>query len=169
VTHHGNRHGRSEEARLAVLQAADDVLLERGFAALTVEGIAAAAGVAKQTIYRWWPSKTEILFDAYILDAAEHFTVVDHGDLATDLRDRLRQLAIFLRRPDANALFRALAGQAQHDAMVATRFQAEVISVQRTRDRQSFLQAREQGRLDPGSTSRSRWTSSPARSTTGPG
>lgn len=61
--HHGNRHGRSEQARIAVLQAADDLLVERGFAGLTVEGIAATAGVAKQTICRWWPSKTEILFD----------------------------------------------------------------------------------------------------------
>ena len=63
--HHGNRHGRSEQARIAVLQAADDLLVERGFAGLTVEGIAATAGVAKQTIYRWWPSKTEILFDGH--------------------------------------------------------------------------------------------------------
>jgi len=30
--HHGNRHGRSEEARIAVLEAADDLLAERGFA-----------------------------------------------------------------------------------------------------------------------------------------
>ncbi|HEX3984446.1 MAG TPA: TetR/AcrR family transcriptional regulator, partial [Acidisoma sp.] len=39
-----------------------------------IEGIAARAGVAKQTIYRWWTSKTAILFDALLTDAAEHFT-----------------------------------------------------------------------------------------------
>jgi AcrR family transcriptional regulator len=50
--HHGNRHGRSEEARMAVLAAADDLLVERGFAGVTMEGIAARATVAKQTIYR---------------------------------------------------------------------------------------------------------------------
>jgi AcrR family transcriptional regulator len=145
--HHGNRHGRSEEARLAVLQAADDVLVERGFAGLTIEGIAAAAGVAKQTIYRWWPSKTDILFDAYILDAAEHFTDIDHGDLATDLRARLGELATFLTRPDANALFCALAGQAQHEPAVAARFRTDVMDQQRTRDRQPFIRARERGQL----------------------
>jgi AcrR family transcriptional regulator len=145
--HHGNRHGRSEEARVAVLQAADDLLVERGFAGLTVEGIAAAAGVAKQTIYRWWPSKTEILFDAYILDATEHFTPTDHGDLATDLRDHLRQLATFLSRPDSNAAFRALAGQAQHEPAVAERFRADVMRPQRDRDRQPFLRARKRGQL----------------------
>src|ERR1700755_1174489 len=67
--HRGNRHGRSEEARLGVLEAADDLLVEKGFAQLTIEGIAQRAGVAKQTIYRWWSSKTEILMDAFLTDA----------------------------------------------------------------------------------------------------
>jgi AcrR family transcriptional regulator len=49
--HHGNRWGRSEQARRAVLEAVDGLLAERGFAGVTIEGIAAAAGVAKQTIY----------------------------------------------------------------------------------------------------------------------
>jgi AcrR family transcriptional regulator len=145
--HHGNRHGRSEQARIAVMQAADDLLVERGFAGLTIEGIASAAGVAKQTIYRWWPSKTEILFDAYILDATEHFTIANHGDLAADLRDQLRQLAAFLTRPDSNAVFCALAGQAQHEPAVAVRFRTDVMDQQRARDRQPFLRARERGQL----------------------
>ena len=48
--HHGNRHGRSELARQAVLEATDGLLVEKGFAGVTIEGIAARAGVAKQTI-----------------------------------------------------------------------------------------------------------------------
>src|SRR5438477_8452224 len=91
--HHGNRHGRSEAARIAVLEAADDLLVECGFAGVTVEGIAARAKVAKQTIYRWWSSKTDILFDALADDARQHFTVPDSGDLRSDLRDHLRQVA----------------------------------------------------------------------------
>ncbi len=61
---------RDENARLAVLRAADDLLAERGFSGVTIEGIAARAGVAKQTIYRWWPSKVDILLDALAEDAA---------------------------------------------------------------------------------------------------
>src|SRR6202020_2268387 len=98
--HHGNRHGPSEEARVAVLEAADDLLVERGFAGVTIEGIAAKAGVAKQTIYRWWDSKSDILFDALVEDAEEFFTVPDHGDLGADLRDHLAQLAEFLATTD---------------------------------------------------------------------
>src|SRR4051812_49585182 len=83
--HHGNRYGRSEQARAAVLHAADDLLVEHGFAGLTIEKIAAKAGVAKQTIYRWWPSKVDILLDAYGEDVAQELTPADLGSLAEDL------------------------------------------------------------------------------------
>jgi AcrR family transcriptional regulator len=145
--HHGNRHRRSEQARLAVLEAADDLLAERGFADLTIEGIAARAGVAKQTIYRWWDSKSDILFDALSTDAEEFFTASDHGDLGRDLRDHLGQLATFLTTTDSGAVFRALAGQAQHSPAVAARFETEVIARQRERDRAPFLRALQRGEL----------------------
>ena len=64
-------HRRNEQARVAVLHAADDLLAERGFAGVTIEGIATRAGVAKQTIYRWWPSKVEVLLDTLIEDSQE--------------------------------------------------------------------------------------------------
>jgi AcrR family transcriptional regulator len=134
---------------MAVLEAADDLLVELGFAGVTIEGIAGRAGVAKQTIYRWWDSKTDILFDALAVDAAEYFTVPDHGDLGSDLRDQLAQLAAFLTSTDAGAVCRAIAGQAQHDPAVAARFTAEFAAPQRERERVPFLRARGRGELDP--------------------
>jgi AcrR family transcriptional regulator len=145
--HHGNRHGRSEPARQAVLEAADDLLVERGFAGVTIEGIAARAGVAKQTIYRWWSSKTEILMDAFVDDAAQELVPPDRGDLAGDLRAYLRKLAAFLTTSDAGAVFRALVGQSQHDAEVAARFRADYLGQQRERDRAPILRAIERGEL----------------------
>src|SRR5690242_12261309 len=112
--HAGNRYGRSERARVAVLHAADDLLVERGFAGVTIEGIATRAGVAKQTIYRWWSSKTDILMDAFLDDALQELTSPDTGALESDLRRQLSDLAEFLTESDAGAVFRALAGQAQH-------------------------------------------------------
>jgi AcrR family transcriptional regulator len=148
--HTGNRHGRSEAARTAVLEAADDLLVEAGFAALTIEGIAAKAGVAKQTIYRWWSSKTDILLESLAVDAAEHFTDPKGEDLESDLRSHLRQLAVFLTKTDAGAVWRALAGLAQHDAEVAKRFETEVVAPQRRRDRAPLLRAKERGALPEG-------------------
>jgi AcrR family transcriptional regulator len=148
--HRGNRHGRSEAARLAILAAADDLLVERGFAGLTMEGIAARAGVAKQTIYRWWPSRTAVLLDAYADDAAEDLTPPETGDLAADLRTHLRNLAEFLTVSDAGAVFRALVGQAQHEPELAAALRRDHLPRQRARDRRPLELAVERGELDPG-------------------
>src|SRR4051795_774096 len=145
--HRGNRHGRSELARLAILDAADDLLVERGFAGVTIEGIAARAGVAKQTIYRWWPSKVDILMEAFVDDMVQHLTPPDHGELDRDLRTHLGRLAGFLTRTDPGAVFRALAGLAQHDPEVAARFRADCLSRQRTLDRLPLERAIARGEL----------------------
>jgi AcrR family transcriptional regulator len=149
AAHRGNRHGRSEQARQAVLEAADDLLVERGFAGVTIEGIAARAGVAKQTIYRWWSSKVDILLDTFIDDMAEHLTPPDHHDLGRDLREHLSRLARFLTHSDPGAVFRALAGQAQHDPELAARLRTDYLSQQRARDRTPLLRAIERGQLSP--------------------
>ncbi|WP_394621595.1 TetR/AcrR family transcriptional regulator [Lentzea sp. JNUCC 0626] len=147
TAHRGNRHGRSEQARSAVLEAADDLLAEKGFAGVTIEGIAARAGVAKQTIYRWWPSKVDVLLEAFTEDMAEHLTPPDTGDLATDLRTHLANLAGFLTTSDPGAVFRALTGQAQHDPALATRLRDDHLSHQRTRDRLPIERAIARGDL----------------------
>ncbi|GAA4011399.1 TetR/AcrR family transcriptional regulator [Allokutzneria multivorans] len=145
--HHGNRHGRSEQARLAVLEAADDLLVEKGFAGLTIEAIAASAGVSKQTIYRWWSTKTDILLDAFLQDLAEDLPVPDHGSLERDLRHYLRNLAYFLTRTDAGAVLRALLGHAQHDVDFAAVLRTRYLDEQLSRDKLALERAVERGEL----------------------
>jgi AcrR family transcriptional regulator len=145
--HHGNRYGRSEEARQAVLEAADDLLAEKGFAGVTMEGIAARAGVSKQTVYRWWNTRTEVLMDAFLQDLTEDLTPPDHGDLARDLRAYLHQLARFLSHSDAGAVFRALIAHAQHDPVFAADFRGRYLDEQRHRDRLPLQRAAERGEL----------------------
>lgn len=145
--HHGNRHGRSEDARRAVLHAADDLLVEKGFAGVTVEGVAAAAGVAKQTIYRWWGSKTDILLDTFLEDAANDLVPQQQETLAEDLRAHLRRLAHFLTGNDAGAVFKALIGHAQHDAAFAEKLRTHYLDEQRHRDRAPLDRAIARGAL----------------------
>lgn len=145
--HHGNRYGRSAEARQAILWAADDLLVEKGFAGVTMEGIAARAGVAKQTIYRWWKTKTEVLVEAFLEDLSEDLNPPDHGDLARDLRDYLRGLAHFLGESDAGAVFRALIAQAQHDPAFAADFRRRFLDEQRRRDHLPLERAVQRGEL----------------------
>jgi AcrR family transcriptional regulator len=147
--HCGNRHGRSEEARQSVLEAADDLLVELGYARLTIEGIAQRAGVAKQTIYRWWPSKNDVLMDAFVQDAAEALIPSDSGDLRQDLRTQARKLVHFLTKSDAGAVFRALTAQAQHEPALAARLRSEHLTKQRSYDRLPFERALARGTLAP--------------------
>lgn len=147
--HHGNRHGRSEAARETILRAADDLLAEKGFSGVTIEGIAKAAGVAKQTVYRWWSSKTEVLMDAFLEDAAAALEPPDTGHLGSDLRAHLRATAHFLTTDDAGVVYRALIGQAQHDSELARTFRSRYLDDQRTRDQKPFLRAIERNELPP--------------------
>lgn len=145
--HAGNRYGRSEAARQAVLEAADNLLVEVGFAAVTVEGIAAKAGVGKQTIYRWWKSKTDVLLDAFLEDAAQHLNPPDSGNLQADLGAHLHQCARFFESSDAGAVFRALIGEAQHDAVLAKQLRSKYLDQQRVRDRSILVRALERGEV----------------------
>ena len=60
----GRGRPRSREAHRAILTAALELLGELGFRGLTIEGVADRAGVGKTTIYRRWPSKTELVAEA---------------------------------------------------------------------------------------------------------
>ncbi|MBC2904430.1 TetR/AcrR family transcriptional regulator [Streptomyces sp. PSKA01] len=125
---------RSESVRLAVLHAADDLLVERGFAALTIEGIAQRAGVAKQTIYRWWKSKVDILLDTLTDDAREALEWrTGQGSPEDDLTDHLQRVADFFAEP-AGQVMQALLGHAQLDKETAASLRGGFLREQRERD-----------------------------------
>ncbi|WP_285485392.1 TetR/AcrR family transcriptional regulator [Amycolatopsis sp. NBRC 101858] len=143
----GNR--RDETARLAVLHAADDLLVEHGFAALTVEAIARRAGVAKQTIYRWWPSKVEILLDTLIEDSAKRFPVPADKPTADGIRGYLRAFARFLTRDPAGKVLLALLAQAQHDPGTAQSFRERYLGPRRDEERALLTRAIDAGEIAP--------------------
>ena len=89
---------RSETARLAILHATAHQFAERGYDHLTMEGIAGEAGVGKQTIYRWWPSKGALVADCLLegLLLPDRFLPPDTGDLRADLTARLEDVLRFI-------------------------------------------------------------------------
>lgn len=113
---------RSERSRRAIYDAALALVGEVGYARTTIEGIAARAGVGKQTIYRWWPSKADVLLEAF-LDLSEQaselavkggqkpFEIPDTGDLAADLKFVLRATVDELLDPRFEVPSRALAAE----------------------------------------------------------
>ncbi|EST23727.1 TetR/AcrR family transcriptional regulator [Streptomyces roseochromogenus] len=110
---------RSEKSRRAIYAAALALVGEIGYPKTTVEGIAARAGVGKQTIYRWWSSKADVLLEAFLdlsTQAAqeagqEPYVIPDTGDLAADLKTVLRITVDQLLDPRFDVPSRALAAE----------------------------------------------------------
>jgi AcrR family transcriptional regulator len=119
---------RSEAARAAILTAARDLVIDRGYDGLTVAGIAQRAGAGVQTIYRWWPDKAAIIAEC-VLDnvvVIDIITAHDTGDAAADLRSWLAESSAELNKQPAAALFRALSVAAGKDAAIAERLDAQL-------------------------------------------
>ncbi|MET4925864.1 TetR/AcrR family transcriptional regulator [Streptomyces sp. PSRA5] len=130
---------RSEKSRRAIYAAALSLVGEAGYAKTTIEGIAARAGVGKQTIYRWWPSKAAVLLEAF-LDLGEQaaraaggdgaYEIPDTGDLAADLKLVLRATVDELNDPTFEAPTRALAAEGIVDAEIGAEYARKLLEPQ---------------------------------------
>ncbi|MFE7544841.1 TetR/AcrR family transcriptional regulator [Streptomyces platensis] len=119
---------RSERSRRAIFDAALALVGEVGYDKLTIEGIASRAGVGKQTIYRWWPSKAAVLLDAFTATVDDYDTkgLPDTGDLAADLKFVLRATADEFNDPAFQAPYRALAAAGANDEELSRAFVARL-------------------------------------------
>ncbi|MFF3466132.1 TetR/AcrR family transcriptional regulator [Streptomyces sp. NPDC001984] len=129
---------RSERSRRAIYAAALALVAEAGYPKTTVEGIAARAGVGKQTIYRWWSSKADVLLEAF-LDLGEQaardlgqepYVIPDTGDLAADLKTVLRATVDELLDPRFEAPARALAAEGLVNEPLGREFVAKLLEPQ---------------------------------------
>jgi AcrR family transcriptional regulator len=105
--------------RAAVLAAALAELGERGYAALSVEQVAARAQVNKTTIYRRWQSKDALLADALARAVNMAVPVPDTGAIDTDLREFARSIATILASSAGSAAARALFSDAARSPQIA--------------------------------------------------
>jgi AcrR family transcriptional regulator len=116
--HTGRR--RNEAARLAILRAVARVVEEGAtLDQLTIDRIAAGAGVGRQTIYRWWPSKGAVLAEAMADSAQRLAPRPDSGSLRADLQRFLTATFDVAGREPAVGLLRSVAAEAQRDPATA--------------------------------------------------
>ncbi|MEU9990148.1 TetR/AcrR family transcriptional regulator [Streptomyces sp. NPDC007971] len=95
-----------------------ELLTAQGYDGLTVEGVAQHSGVNKTTLYRWWPSKSELLRDALLNSGMLSLDLPDSGSLKGDLSDLATQLQALLDEPRTSAVVEAaLVGAVRHQAM----------------------------------------------------
>ncbi|MQY32905.1 hypothetical protein SRB17_08650 [Streptomyces sp. RB17] len=129
---------RSEKSRRAIYAAALALVGEVGYPKTTVEGIAARAGVGKQTIYRWWSSKADVLLEAFLDLSAqaareagqEPYVIPDTGDLAADLKAVLRITVDQLLDPRFEVPSRALAAEGVVNEPLGREFVAKLLEPQ---------------------------------------
>jgi AcrR family transcriptional regulator len=108
----GSGRPRDSGATASILQAAMDIAEERGFDRLSVEGVAARAGVAKTTIYRRWPNVWAILMDAFIADVSRLAPIEQRRSARESLAESIRLMARAFRGRHGKVL-RSLLGRAQ--------------------------------------------------------
>ncbi|MEU8274225.1 TetR/AcrR family transcriptional regulator [Microbispora bryophytorum] len=150
---HGTAPGtrrRSETSRRAILTAAFDLVGEVGYAKLSIEGIAARAGVGKQTIYRWWPSKGAVLFDAFLMLSEgedDSAALPDTGDLEADLKAVLRATVAELNDPRYDEPMRALSTEILHDPALAAAYAERLDGPMKELKKQRLRSAQRAGQL----------------------
>lgn len=104
---------RSERARRAILDAALGIAEAQGYSAVTIKGIAQAANVGRQTVYRWWPNAAYVLLEALFERGEREAAPVDTGDAASDLRRFLTES--FELANVAGTVLLGLVADAAHD------------------------------------------------------
>lgn len=118
---------RSEAARTAILTAAGELFASSGYERLTMEGIASAAKVGKQTIYRWWPSRSaliaECLAEGYLLPN-DRFDPPTTGHAVDDISSWYAGVADYFQAGSNGRLLLSLVSAAAGDPAVAEHFNA---------------------------------------------
>jgi AcrR family transcriptional regulator len=126
-----------------------ELALEVGFTKLSIEAVAARAGVGKHTIYRRWPSKGALFLDALLPEDGPVFDLPNTGDVEADMRTQTYAAVDLLGRPPFGPLYQALLGDAQHDPSVAATLNERFIAPQAQRVRARLKIAQRQGELSP--------------------
>jgi AcrR family transcriptional regulator len=122
-----------------ILDSTRELICARGPRQITINEIAAHAGVGKQTIYRWWPSKTAVAIEALeqMFEAESPFP--DSGSAHDDTRTQMRRVADTFASP-TGSIIRELVAESQGDVTIAEEFRVRFFAERRRRAR-AVLQA----------------------------
>lgn len=145
--HTGRR--RNEHVRQAILDGSLRLLASAQGSPVTVEAIAREAGVGKQTIYRWWPSKGAVLLEALTDRAEEAAPSPDTGSLHDDLRAVIAATFTGAQDPSTAPALHTLVREAARDPHLAELMQA-FTGTRRAALREVLARGRERGELPAG-------------------
>jgi AcrR family transcriptional regulator len=141
----GMARTRDEAARRRVLESARELVCDLGPHAVTVDQIAAAADVGKQTIYRWWPSKSAVIMEA-LIELTDPVPSELPDSTYEAIRLQMHRVARMFSSRNGE-LIRELVADAQGDAGVAKDFRDRFFAHRRARGEATILRGIAQGDL----------------------
>ena len=137
---------RSEQARLSILRSTLSLLAKKGFSELTIEAVAAHAGVGKATVYRWWPDKAALIADAFASNTTSKLHFPDTGSLRTDMCQQMQQL-VKIFRSRRGRIVSAMLGAGQSDRNLIAAFRERFMMPRRQEAYATLRRAIKRGQL----------------------
>lgn len=138
---------RNERSRRAILAAAIALIGELGYERVSVEAIAKRAGVGKQTIYRWWPSKGAVMLEALDESLGPVVDFPDSGDIVEDLRAQMHGVTQLFGETEVGRLYQGLIAAAQCDPALSRAHIDQVIEPASVAGRERLARAQERGEM----------------------
>lgn len=140
---------RSEAADRAILEAALALMARDGYARMSVDAVAAEAGVSKPTLYLRYPSKAA-LATAALAHAREVTAPEETGDTRADLVAQLRHFRAGIERPFGMAMLGTVLAEEHHNPELLAQFREHVVEPRRRMLRSVLHRAQERGELAAG-------------------
>jgi len=128
-----------------------DLLVEGGYESVTMEGVAARAGVGKATVYRRWPSKSTLVVDAIRAFCREHGAqpAPDTGNVRDDLLLCVRGVVSTYQRSEAGRVLPGLVNELHRNAELAEAFRGGFLEERRAVVREIVRRGIDRGELRP--------------------
>jgi AcrR family transcriptional regulator len=141
---------RSAEADRAILRAAVDLLADEGYGGVTMEGVAARAGVGKATVYRRWPCKSALVVDAVTTCRESGVLPPDTGSARADLLVFIRGFMDHLRTSDAGRVMPALVAELSRSPELAQAFREGFVQPRRAKVLEAVRRGVDRGEVRAG-------------------
>ena len=137
---------RSEKARKAVIRSTLSLLNRTGFHELSVEAVAAHAGVGKATVYRWWANKGELVIDAFVSAVEKELRFPSAGPVLQSIHVQMRRWAVIFRSP-LGQIVAAVIGAGQSEPEILEAFRSHWVEPRRVEARRLLGQAIKNGEI----------------------
>ncbi|RVT95602.1 TetR/AcrR family transcriptional regulator [Rhodovarius crocodyli] len=141
---------RNPETHAAILDAAEALLAEHGYAGVSMEAVARRAGAGKPTLYRWWPSKAALLMEVYERQKSLALAELEPGACAQDdLTEFVTSMIRFWRETPAGQAFRSIVAEAQAEPAALRLLRDEMLARGRANAAAIIHRAAETGEIAP--------------------